>query len=207
MTLVEKLNLIKQSELYKLSYNGKVLGLRVKIFNSETEKFNYYDFELDLIKSKELVDFVKGLHGMKSIALKKQNDLLLSGAEINNNVVIQEFKDSGVAEDVLSKLKLIYDSKNKSVFEYKIKDHTEDTDWTRVYYTIEIADGKFVDVMCIPETDHIYTYVMDTGDGGEVYDSDNNSFEDFEYDENKCLQLAEDEYAKDYPDWQRKVVE
>lgn len=207
MTLVEKLNLIKQSELYKLSYNGKVLGLRVKIFNSETEKFNYYDFELDLIKSKELVDFVKGLHGMKSIALKKQNDLLLSGAEINNNVVIQEFKDSGVAEDVLSKLKLIYDSKNKSVFEYKIKDHTEDTDWTRVYYTIEIADGKFVDVMCIPETDHIYTYVMDTGDGGEVYDSDNNSFEDFEYDENKCLQLAEDEYVKDYPDWQRKVVE
>lgn len=207
MTLAEKLNLIKQSELYKLAYNGKVLGLRVKIFNSETEKFNYYDFELDLIKSKELVDFVKGLHGMKSIALKKQNDLLLSGAEINNNVVIQEFKDSGVAEDVLFKLKLIYDSKNKSIFEYKIKDHTEDTDWTRVYYTIEIADGKFVDVMCIPETDHIYTYVMDTGDGGEVYDSDNNSFEDFEYDENKCLQLAEDEYVKDYPDWQRKVVE
>lgn len=207
MTLAEKLNMIKQSELYKLSYNGKVLGLRVKIFNSETEKFNYYDFELDLIKSKELVDFVKGLHGMKSIALKKQNDLLLSGAEINNNVVIQEFKDSGVAEDVLFKLKLIYDSKNKSVFEYRIKDHTEDTDWTRVYYTIEIADGKFIDVMCIPETDHIYTYVMDTGDGGEVYDSDNNSFEDFEYDENKCLQLAEDEYVKDYPDWQRKVVE
>jgi hypothetical protein len=207
MTLAEKLNLIKQSELYKLAYNGKVLGLRVKIFNSETEKFNYYDFELDLIKSKELVDFVKGLHGMKSIALKKQNDLLLSGAEINNNVVIQEFKDSGVAEDVLFKLKLIYDSKNKSVFEYKVKDHTEDTDWTRVYYTIEIADEKFVDVMCIPETDHIYTYVMDTGDGGEVYDSDNNSFEDFEYDENKCLQLAEDEYVKDYPDWQRKVVE
>lgn len=207
MTLAEKLNLIKQSELYKLAYNGKVLGLRVKIFNSETEKFNYYDFELDLIKSKELVDFVKDLHGMKSIALKKQNDLLLSGAEINNNVVIQEFKDSGVAEDVLFKLKLIYDSKNKSVFEYKIKDHTEDTDWTRVYYTIEIAAGKFVDVMCIPETDHIYTYVMDTGDGGEVYDSDNNSFEDFEYDENKCLQLAEDEYVKDYPDWQRKVVE
>lgn len=207
MTLAEKLNLIKQSELYKLSYNGKVLGLRVKIFNSETEKFNYYDFELDLIKSKELVDLVKGLHGMKSIALKKQNDLLLSGAEINNNVVIQEFKDTGVAEDVLFKLKLIYDSKNKSVFEYKIKDHTEDTDWTRVYYTIEIADGKFVDVMCIPETDHIYTYVMDTGDGGEVYDSDNNSFEDFEYDEIKCLQLAEDEYVKDYPDWQRKVVE
>lgn len=206
MTLVEKLNLVKQSELYKLAYNGKVLGLRVKIFNSETEKFNYYDFELDLIKSKELVDFVKGLHGMKSIALKKQNDLLLSGAEINNHVVIQEFKDTGVAEDVLFKLKLIYDSKNKSAFEYKIKDHTEDTDWTRVYYTIEIADGKFVDVMCIPETDHIYTYVMDTGDGGEVYDSDNNSFEDFEYDENKCLQLAEDEYVKDYQDWQRKVA-
>lgn len=206
MTLVEKLNLVKQSELYKLAYNSKVLGLRVKIFNSETEKFNYYDFELDLIKSKELVDFVKGLHGMKSIALKKQNDLLLSGAEINNHVVIQEFKDSGVAEDVLFKLKLIYDNKNKSAFEYKIKDHTEDTDWTRVYYTIEIADGKFVDVMCIPETDHIYTYVMDTGDGGEVYDSDNNSFEDFEYDENKCLQLAEDEYVKDYPDWQRKVA-
>ena len=144
---------------------------------------------------------------MKSIALKKQNDLLLSGAELNNNVVIQEFKDSGVAEDVLFKLKLIYDSKNQSVLEYKIKDHTEDTDWTRVYYTIEIVDGKFVDVMCIPETDHIYTYVMDTGDGGEVYDSDNNSFEDFDYDENKCLQLAEDEYVKDYPDWQRKVVE
>ena len=61
--------------------------------------------------------------------------------------------------------------------------------------------------MCIPKTDHIYTYTMDTGDGGEVYDSDNNSFADFDYDENRCLQLAEDEYVKDYPDWQRKVGE
>ena len=206
MTLFEKLEHIKQSELYKLAYNGKVLGLRVKIFNSETEKFNYYDFELDLIKSKDLKDFVKGLQSMKSIALKEHNGLLMSGAEINNNIVIQEFKDTGVAEDVLSKLKLIYESKNQSAFEYKIKSHTEDTDWARVYYTIEIANGKFVDIMCEPRTDHIYTYTMDTGDGGEVYDSDNNSFADFDYDENKCLQLAEDEYVKDYPDWQRKVV-
>lgn len=205
MTLTEKLECIKQSELYKLSFEGKVLGLRVKIYNSEIEKFNYYDFELELIKSKELVDFVKGLQCMKSITLKRQNGMLLSGAELNNNIVIQEFEDSGVAESVLYKLKMIYDSKNQSAFEYKIKSHTEDTDWTRVYYTIEIANGKFVDVMCIPETDHIYTYTMDTGDGGEVYDSDNNSFADFDYDENRCLQLAEDEYVKDYPDWQRKV--
>lgn len=200
MNLNEKIEKIKQSELYKLSFEGKVLGLRVKIYNSNTDKFNYYDFELELIKSKALIDFVKSIENMKSIALKRENGMLLSGSEINNNIIIQEFEDTVAAESVLSSLKFIYETKKSSSFEYKIKDHTEDTDWTRVYYTIEIANGKFVDIMCQPHEDgSIYTYSMDTGDGGVVYDSDNNSFEDFEFDEAKCFKLAEDAYNRDYP--------
>ena len=125
---------------------------------------------------------------------------------MNNNINIQELKSTVEVESILSKLKMIYDKKVINN-EYRIKSHTEDTDWTRVYYTIEIADDKFVDIMCEPKIDHIYTYVMGTGDGGEVYDSDNNSFDNFEFDENKCMQLAEDAYVKDYPNWQKGGAE
>ena len=68
MLLFEKLGYIKQSELYKLTYNGSVLGLRVKLYDSESEKFGYCDFSLDLIKNKDLLDYFKGLKSIRSIA-------------------------------------------------------------------------------------------------------------------------------------------
>lgn len=197
MTLNEKLIKIKESEIYKLVFENSVLGLRVKSFNVNTDKFEYYDFSLDIIKSKELIDFINGINGIKSIALIRRDGMFLSGAELNNNLVIQEFEDTGVAKQVLTKVKVVYDYCSNTVFEYRVLSHTEDSDDSRVYYTIEVSNGKFVDVMCIVDSDgSISPYVMDTGDGGQVYDSDNNSFADFVFDESRCFKLAVENYKK-----------
>lgn len=199
LTLNEKVAKTKESEIYKLVFENSVLGLRVKCFNVNTDKFEYYDFSLDIIKNKEIIDFLNGIKGMKSIALIRKDGLLLSGAELNNNLVIQEFEDTGVAEQVLNKVRIVYDYSSNTSFEYRVLRHKEDPDDSRVYYTIEVANGKFVDVMCILGVDGSITpYTMDTGDGCNVYDSDQNSFAGYSFDESKCFKLALESYKRDY---------
>ena len=111
MTLKEILNNVKQSEIYKLTADGKILGLRVKYFNVNTYMFEYYDFELDVVKNRDLVAFVKGIVNMKSIQLHQHGNLLMSEAEIHNNLVIQELEDTAAIEKVLSEIKMIYNQK------------------------------------------------------------------------------------------------
>lgn len=199
LTLNEKVAKTKESEIYKLVFENSVLGLRVKCFNVNTDKFEYYDFSLDIIKNKELMDFLNGIKGMKSIALIRKDGLLLSGAELNNNLVIQEFEDTGVAEQVLNKVRIVYDYNSNTSFEYRALSHKEDPDDSRVYYTIEVANGKFVDILCILGVDGSITpYTVDTGDGCNVYDSDQNSFAGYSFDESTCFKLALESYKRDY---------
>ena len=200
MTIREILDKTKESEIFKLTYNNQILGLRVKRFNVNTCKFEYYDFELDVVKNRDIIAFVKGIVNMKSIPLHQHNNLLMSEAEIHNNLVIQEFEDTAAAEKVLSEIEMIYNQKLNS-YVYRINSEgTEDTDRHRVYYTIEIESGKFVDIMCIRDDDwgRDFEYLMDCGDGTSVYDSDQNTYEDFEFDEDKCIALAKEQYEKDY---------
>lgn len=200
MTIREILNKTKESEIFKLSFNGQVLGLRVKRFNVNTCNFEYYDFELDVVKNKDIINFVKEIKDMKLISLRQHNGLLMSEAEIHNNLIIQEFEDTTTAEKVLSEIKMIYSQKSNS-FIYKItSEGTEDTDRHRVYYTVEVDSGKFVDIMCIRDDDwgRDFEYLMDCDDGTSVYDSDQNTYENFEFNEDKCIALAKEQYEKDY---------
>lgn len=213
MTIRETLIKVKESEIFKLTFNGQILGLRVKRFNVNTSKFEYYDFELDVIKDIKIINFVKGIVNMKSIPLRQHHNLLMSEAEIHNNLIIQEFEDTAAAEKVLSEIELIYSQRTNDLV-YKINpEGTEDTDRHRVYYTIELESGKYVDVMCIRDDDwgRSYEYIMDCGDGSSVYDSDQNTYEDFEFNVDKCIALAKEQYEKDYakyltPNKLRKLV-
>ena len=198
MTLKDIISSIKESEICKLKFEGKVLGLRVKNFNVNTLQFDYFDFELDVIKDKEIINFVKGLSDMKSISLRKNRGFLVSEAEMHNNVVIKEFEDTYSAETVLKTIMNIYKYKSSTKHYTLASIGTEDTDKTRVFYTIELESGKYVDVMCIRDGEQEYEYVMQCGDGNDVYDSDQNTYEGYEYDEELCYKIACEAYDRDY---------
>ena len=98
MNLREKLNSIKESELYKLSLDGEVLGIRAKLFNSSTEKFMYADFSMQVL-STGLVSFIKSkLGSLKTLSLIRHNGKLVTKSELENQVEVTELKDAGVLD-------------------------------------------------------------------------------------------------------------
>jgi hypothetical protein len=108
MTLQEKLSYIKQSEIFKLKFEGNILGLRTKYFNVNSDSFEYYDFELDVIQNQKVRNFLNTL-SMNSIDLHRNgNGLLISDDEEKNNVIVKEFKDEDDAVRVLSVFPKIY---------------------------------------------------------------------------------------------------
>jgi hypothetical protein len=108
MTLQEKLTYVKQSEISKLKFNNSILGLRTKYFDVNTDTFEYYDFELDVIKNQKVRNFINSLN-MNSIELHRDgNGLLISDDEEKNNVIVKEFKDEEDAIRVLSVFPKIY---------------------------------------------------------------------------------------------------
>lgn len=113
MTLVEKVAKIKESELFKLVFNGQVLGLRVKYFDANSDTFLYYDFELDIVReNKGVVHFVKSIKNMRSIQLHRDGaGLLVSDDEVKNGIIIQEFENEADAVRVLQPLSKIYQAK------------------------------------------------------------------------------------------------
>lgn len=112
MTLREKLDKIKESEIFKLVYNGKVLGLRVKSFNVVTDKFDYYDFELSIITNQNVINFIRSIKDMKSVELiRTGNGLLISESEQKQGVVVGEFEDESDAIRVLQQFIRIYEYK------------------------------------------------------------------------------------------------
>lgn len=82
--------------------------------------------------------------------------------------------------------------------DYKIISKTEDASKERVFYTIEIAPFRFVDVMCIRNTSENYEYLMQNGDGSYVYCKGKDTYPGYPLNERKCLNLAAAQYAKDY---------
>jgi hypothetical protein len=109
MQLRDKLNNIKESEIYKLVYEGEVIGLRVKSFDVNYDRFNYYDFELSLIKDQHVINFINSIKDMGTIELKQTGTgLLMSDMEIKQKVIVGEFESEADAVAVLRPFIRIY---------------------------------------------------------------------------------------------------
>lgn len=113
MTLAEKLGMLKESELFKLVFEGRVLGLRVKIYNVNSDKFEYYDFEAELLHDKQMIRFVNSVQKtLGTIALRRDgNGSLVSDEELKGGIKIAEFENEADAVRVLSQLQKIYEAK------------------------------------------------------------------------------------------------
>lgn len=112
MTLADKLTKLKESELFKLVFDGKTLGLRIKLFDVNKDVFLYYDFTLEMVTDRELQSFVKSIEKMRAVPLHRNGSgLLVSDDEVKHNLIIQEFETPDDAAKALNMLRQIYETK------------------------------------------------------------------------------------------------
>lgn len=102
MSILNELNNLESSTIYKLKYNGKILGFRVKYYSIESKSFNYYDFELQYVKRQDLRDYLnKSYKDFQSLELINNNGVACTQDEIDGKVSVFEFKDEKSAESIL----------------------------------------------------------------------------------------------------------
>jgi hypothetical protein len=107
MSILSLLGSIQESNLYKLMYKNKPIGLRAKIFDLATNTFSYYDFELEIVGvDNDIKSYINSIHkDLSCIELIDKGNLLISQEELSNNIVIQEFKDSAQAIEIINKIR------------------------------------------------------------------------------------------------------
>ena len=110
LTLVEILAMIKESKIFLLKYNGKVMGLRVKIFDKDITDFYYYDIGLDTVSNnQDIRDFVnKTQKSFGTMELKAHNGALMTQDEIDGTMQIRSFPNEGEAVTILTRLMGVY---------------------------------------------------------------------------------------------------
>lgn len=109
MSILKEYEKINQSKLYKLTLNGKTLGIRACIYSIQESVFEYYDFSISTIKNKDLQVFLNSKKSkFESLDLTEVNGVYLTQDEIVNKTVIKEFKDDYSTEKVLSSFMEIY---------------------------------------------------------------------------------------------------
>lgn len=102
MSILAELKKIEDSEIYKLKYDNRVVGLRVKHYSSDIKEYNYYDFEISYVKRQDLREFLnKYSKSFKTLKLVEYNGLVCTQDEISGAITVKEFKDEESASVIL----------------------------------------------------------------------------------------------------------
>lgn len=111
MKITELVDKSLQQGIYKLTLNGKVLGLRIKIYNSSMDSFQYFDFDIDLIQSSAKVyKFLQGNQNkFECLPLKEYNGRYYTSEELRGSISVAEFTNSSDAVKALAKIHVLYE--------------------------------------------------------------------------------------------------
>ena len=109
MSLTTLLQNIKNTRVYRLVYDGRVLAVRVAMYNVKLEKMEYFDFTLRHITDEELKE-----HHSKfpALPLLYENGLYFTKEEKEYNTRIQELTDDTEINALLDKAMDIVDLTN-----------------------------------------------------------------------------------------------
>lgn len=101
MTVREKINLIKKTKIYRLVFDNELKGLRLSMYNDETEELEYFDFIIQMIHDKNISMYLEEhLSTMPVLKLIDSGDgYLETENERAKKIKVKEFLDD---EDVLS---------------------------------------------------------------------------------------------------------
>lgn len=102
MSILFHLSNLESSTIYKLKYNSKIVGFRVKFYSIQDKVFHFYDFEVSYVKRQDLRDYLnKHSRQFQVLDLIECNGLVCTQDEIDGRISVQEFKDENSAESIL----------------------------------------------------------------------------------------------------------
>lgn len=107
MTIQEKIDNLVKSEVVRLVWGKKTIGFRAILFDPNTDKFNYYDFNTKYVKDQEVLQFLVKCKP-RVVKLQQYGDLLVSDLELQEKILITELKDEKQTTDVLKKIIKVY---------------------------------------------------------------------------------------------------
>lgn len=95
MTVRDKLNLIKKTQIYRLVFDDEIKGFRLSMYNDATEQLEYYDFIIEMVHDKDIQTYL--LEHLNELPIIKCIDngkgYLTTVNEQNNKISVQEFLD------------------------------------------------------------------------------------------------------------------
>jgi len=106
MSLSGVIKELKKSEIMVAKINSNVVGFRTKVYNTDTRKFEYYDFDKAVVGgSQELKDYINNnVKSFRVIPLRLNNGMYMSDEEINGQISVQNFKDTSQAVKIIGKV-------------------------------------------------------------------------------------------------------
>lgn len=127
MSVKLRYNKLLDSCISKLTMNGKTVGMRVKIYDIELDKYFYFDFSTSIVRSEKIKEFLtENLKNFDSLDLckkvtrkeiidGKETDMVynMTQDEYDNKLVISEFKSEQEAQGYLTLMMRIYGWKDK----------------------------------------------------------------------------------------------
>lgn len=114
MTLREVLDNIRKSNVFQLKSNNTLLGYRVKLFNTETLVFNYYDFSI------ETVSILPNLNDCPIVELIQKDGYWASEAEISGKISVLTCEDKTQISKILNRVKIIMDYNREEAETYEV---------------------------------------------------------------------------------------
>ena len=100
MTIREKLNLIKQTQIYRLVYENDLRGFRLSMYNADTESLEYYDFIIEMINDENIMKYLQdNLNDLPVLKLINNGDYLETENERNKKIKVKEFLDDNQVND------------------------------------------------------------------------------------------------------------
>lgn len=98
MTVREKINIIKQTKIYRLVFNGELKGLRLSMYNDGLEEMEYFDFIIQMMRDDKTVEYLKEhLEEMPELQLIDNGKYLETENEKNKRIHVKEFLDDAEA--------------------------------------------------------------------------------------------------------------
>lgn len=99
MTIREKINLIKQTKIYRLVLNGELKGLRLSMYNDDIENLEYFDFIIQMVQDKKIQEYLEEhLSSMPVLKLIDSGDgYLETENEREKKIKVKEFLDDDEA--------------------------------------------------------------------------------------------------------------
>lgn len=110
MKLREIFDSIRKSEIIRLTYQQKFIGLRVYCFDPDIENFKVYDFDKKYVKDKQLQNFLtNNMQAFRGQELIPYNNSFMTQDEIDGAVEVLELKDAAETEKILDKVKRVFE--------------------------------------------------------------------------------------------------